>query len=364
MIRRALALVAGAGLVAAMALPAAARNINAENHYAVHNLVSDGSIPADFTDPHLVNGWGISAGPTTPWWVSDADSDVATIYNGNTGAPAALVVTVPGGPTGQVFNGVATDFVVTNGAVTAGANFIFATESGQVLGRGAGTTSAVLGADRSNVDASYKGLAIGTSGGAQYLYAADFHNARVDVFDRTFTLQSWAGAFVDPGIPSGFAPFGIQAVTIDGVTSIIVTYAKQDADAGDEVAGEGLGYVSQFGTDGSFWGRIASRGELNAPWGIALAPNDAGASFGKFSGDLLVGNFGDGRITAYAMGEHRWEPRGHLKGTDPGPLEIDGLWGIGFGNGAASGSKSVLYFAAGPDDEAHGLFGSVSVSAP
>jgi uncharacterized protein (TIGR03118 family) len=290
--------------------------------------------------------------------VADNGTDKSTLYNGNTGAPVALVVSVPGAPTGTVFNGVATDFVVTNGAVTNGARFIFATEDGQILGWVQGTTAAVLGKDRSEVGASYKGLAIGSTGGAQYLYAADFHNARVDMFDRTFTPQAWAGAFVDPGIPAGFAPFGIQAV---GPDMIVVTYAKQDADAGDEIAGQGLGYVSAFGTDGSFQGRIASRGALNAPWGIAMAPAEG---FGRFSGDLLIGNFGDGRINAYAMGEGGWEARGHLKGDDHRPLEIDGLWGIGFGNGAASGARNVLYFAAGPDDETHGLFGSVSFTTP
>ena len=201
-------------------------------------------------------------------------------------------------------------------------------------------------------DAIYKGLAIATKDNHQYLYAADFHNARVDVFDSSFDLQHWAGAFVDPGIPNGYAPFGIQTIG----DTIFVTYAKQDADAEDEIAGEGFGFVSAFGTDGSFQGRVASRGELNAPWGLAWAP----AGFGKFSGDLLVGNFGDGRIHAFAWTSDGWEARGVVKGTNQRPVTIDGLWGIGFGNGAASGPRNVLYFAAGPDDEEHGLFGSIT----
>ena len=358
--RRPLALVAGIALVAVIALPVAARNINAQNAYTVHNLVSDQAGVAAVQDPNLVNGWGITAGPTTPWWVSDEGTDKSTLYNGNTGAIVPLVVSVPGGPTGTVFNGVGTDFVVTNGTVTNGARFIFATESGQVLGWTGGFTTAVLGADGTGHDAVYLGLAIASSGGAQYLYAADFHNAHIDVYDRTFTWQDWGDAFTDPNLPEGYAPFGIQAITMDGVTSIFIAYALQDEDGEEEVAGEGLGVVDQFGTDGSFWGRVATGGELNAPWGIALAPNTETASFGKFSGDLLVGNFGDGRISAYRLGEDGWEAHGLLKGTDHTPLEIDGLWGIGFGNGAASGSRSVLYFAAGPEEETHGLFGSVA----
>ena len=358
--RRTLALVAAVALVAVIALPVAAKNINAQNVYTVHNLVSDVPGVADVMDPNLVNGWGITAGPTTPWWVSDEGTNKATLYNGNTGAPVALVVNVPGGPTGTVFNGVTGDFVVSNGTITNTARFIFATESGQVLGWTGGFTTAVLGADGSDHDAVYLGLAIASSGGAQYLFAADFHNAHVDVYDRTFALQDWGDAFTDPNLPAGYAPFGIQAVTINGVTSIFIAYALQDADAEEEVAGEGLGVVSQFGTDGTFWARVATGGELNAPWGMALAPDSESASFGKFSGDLLVGNFGDGRISAYRWTGDAWEASGLLKGADHTPLEIDGLWGIGFGNGAAAGPRSVLFFAAGPEEETHGLFGSVA----
>jgi len=353
--KRALAASAALGLLIAAAAPAAARNINAENLYSVHNLISDGSVPGTVTDTHLVNGWGITAGPTTPWWVANNGTDSSTLYNGD-GTIRPLVVSVHNAPTGTVFNG-SGDFVVHDGAASGPARFIFATEEGTILGwnpnvPAAGSTQATLGVSRANVGAIYKGLAIGSTGGANYLYANDFHNARVDVFNGSFVLQSWAGAFVDPGIPAGYGPFGIQ--NLGGV--IYVTYAKQDADAEDEIAGEGLGFVSAFGTDGSFMGRVASRGELNAPWGLAWAP----PTFGKLSGDLLVGNFGDGRIHAFAAGEDGWEARGLLKGTDHRPISIDGLWGIGFGNGFASGPTSTLYFAAGPDEESHGLFGSIT----
>jgi uncharacterized protein (TIGR03118 family) len=352
MVKRVLALVAGLGLLAVAALPAAARNVNATNTYAVHNLVSDGSVPGTLTDPNLVNGWGITASATSPWWVSDNGADKSTLYTG-AGAKIGLTVDV-GRPTGTVFNGSA-DFVVHAGTASGAARFLFATEDGTIRGwnpnvPATGSTATEVGAATSG--AIYKGLAIGMVGTANYLYATDFHHGRVDVFNGSFALQSWAGAFVDPGLPAGYAPFGIQ--NLNG--TIFVAYAKQGADAVDEIAGEGLGFVSAFGTDGTFLGRVASRDELNAPWGLAWAP----AGFGKFSGDLLVGNFGDGRIHAYAWTGTAWEARGPLKGTDHRPISIDGLWGIGFGNGANSGPLTTLYFAAGPGDEAHGLFGSIT----
>jgi uncharacterized protein (TIGR03118 family) len=196
-----------------------------------------------------------------------------------------------------------------------------------------------------------------------FLYATDFHNGRVDVFDGTFALQSWSGAFMDHRLPMGYAPFGIQALG----GRLFVTFAKQDAAGHDEIDGRGLGIVDVFGTDGSFQGRVASFHGLNAPWGLAMAP---ATGFGQFSGDLLVGNFGDGRIHAFRWeaGEREhghsslghWESAGVLRGADRHPITIDGLWGIGFGNGSASGPTTTLYFAAGPGGEAHGLFGSIA----
>jgi len=342
------------------AAPVSAANIQAANSFTVHSLFSDTGVDGSTIDASLVNGWGITAGPTTPWWVANNGTDTSTLYRGD-GTKVALTVSVPGGPTGTVINGVATNFVVTVGAASGNARFIFANEDGEIRGwnpnvPAAGSTLTEVGATGEN-GASYKGLAIGSVGSDAYLYAADFHNAKVDVYNSSWALQSWS--LVDPGIPAGFAPFGIQ--NLNGM--IFVTYAKQDAEAGDEVAGEGLGYVSAFGTDGSFMGRVASRGALNAPWGLAWAPLTDGQGhpgFGKFSGDLLVGNFGDGRINAFAWTPDGWEARGHLKTADHHPLVIDGLWGIGFGNGSGSGPTTTLYFAAGPDDEAHGLFGSVT----
>lgn len=357
MARRLSALLATSLLLPALALPAAA-DAHGPSLYTVTNLVSDGTIPAAHTDHNLVNGWGLTAGPTTPWWVANNGTDTSTLYDGS-GAARPLVVSVAGDPTGAVFNGSSTDFVVTDGTHSGAARFLFATESGTLLGWSPAvpppplSTHAQVAANRSSVGAVYKGLALGQSGGASFLYATDFHNGRVDVFNASFTLQGWAGAFSDPSLPAGYAPFGIA--NLGG--RLFVTFAKQDAAARDEVDGEGLGIVDVFGTDGSFGGRVASFGSLDAPWGLAWAP----AGFGRFSGDLLVGNFGDGRIHGYRWTTDGWEDQGPLRGTDHRPIVVDGLWGIGFGNGVASGPTTTLYFASGPDGEAHGLFGSIAV---
>jgi uncharacterized protein (TIGR03118 family) len=355
MARRFSAILATSMLLPALALPTVA-DAHGPSLYSVTNLVSDGTIPALHTDANLVNGWGLVAGPTTPWWVANNGTDTSTLYDG-TGVARPLVVAVPGGPTGAVFNGSSTDFVVTDGTSSGAARFLFANESGMVLGWSPTvpplSTQAQVGADRSSVGAIYKGLALGQSNGASFLYATDFHNGRVDVFNASFALQSWAGAFTDPSLPAGYAPFGIA--NLGG--RLFVTFAKQDAAAKDEVDGEGLGIVDVFGTDGSFGGRVASFGSLDAPWGLAWAP----AGFGRFSGDLLVGNFGDGRIHGYRWGDDGWEDQGPLRAGNHRPITVDGLWGIGFGNGAASGPTTTLYFASGPDGEAHGLFGSIAV---
>jgi uncharacterized protein (TIGR03118 family) len=349
MARRFAALVAAIGLLAVAALPAAARNPNANNSYTVHNLVSDA------TDASLVNGWGITASATSPWWVADNGTDKSTLYNGS-GVKQGLTVNVAGGPTGTVFNG-SGDFVVSFGGASGPARFLFATEDGTIRGWNPGVDSPNTEVGASSAGAIYKGLAIGHVGTANYLYAADYHHARIDQFDGSRNPATLAGNFVDPGIPAGYAPFGIQNIKIQSNNMIFVTYAKQDADAEDEIAGAGFGYVSAFAPNGTFLGRVASGGALNAPWGLAWAP---AAGFGRFSGNLLVGNFGDGRINAFAWTGTSWEARGHLKTANHHPLKVDGLWGIGFGNGAGSGPVTTLYFAAGPDDESHGLFGSIT----
>jgi uncharacterized protein (TIGR03118 family) len=343
--------IAVAGLTAAAVLAAGASGNGVGNEtYVVHNLVSDSAaIPADRHDPNLVNAWGITAGPTTPWWVADNGTDKSTLYFG-TGVPAPLVVGVDGGPTGTVFNSTG-DFVVSANGKQGAARFLFASEDGGIRGwNPAVSPNAVVGT--MTPDAVYKGLALGSSGGSNFLYATNFHAGRIDVFDGSFGLVHTPGPFVDPQLPAGFAPFGIQ--NIGG--TLFVTYGKQDADAHDEVDAQSLGFVDRFATDGAFLGRVATRGQLDGPWGLAMAPN----GFGRFSGDLLVGNFGNGRINAYEQQANgQFAHRGELRDAGHKPITIDGLWGIGFGNGSGSGPTTTLYFAAGPNDEADGLFGSI-----
>ena len=333
-----------AALFAAMPLGAAEDNV-----YTVTALVSDQPGVATFTDPNLVNAWGLAASATSPWWVADNGTSKSTLYNGNTGQPSALVVTVgmDSGPTGVVNNGT-TGFVVTNGTVSAPARFIFDSEDGLIRGWNptVDPTNAVVAPATGDPGANYKGLAISSG----MLYAADFHNGIVNVFDGSWNLVN---QFTDPGLPAGYAPFGIQAIG----TRIYVAFAKQDADAEDEVAGQGLGFVDAFDAAGNLVARVAQHGQLNAPWGLALAPAD----FGRFSGDLLVGNFGDGKINAYEpQANGHFGFRGQLRDSSGDPIAIDGLWALGFGNGANAGPTNKLFFTAGPDDETHGLFGRIA----
>jgi uncharacterized protein (TIGR03118 family) len=355
--RTLLALVAALAAVTAAALAASAPAAQ-RNAYVAHNLVSDEPGVADTTDPNLVNAWGLAATATSPWWVADAETDVSTIYNA-AGVASSLVVTVEGGPTGLVANA-GSNFVVSDGAGHSGpAVFIFATEAGTIRGWSPAVPppppshEAQLAVDGSGEGAIYKGLAIASTPAGDRLYATDFHNARVDVFDGSFGLVEDPGAFVDPTIPDGFAPFGIQSIG----NAIFVTYAKQDEEAEDDVAGQGLGFVDMFDTNGALLGRVATRGRLNAPWGLAMAP----ATFGRFSGDLLIGNFGDGEINAYEpQPDGSFENVGRLRGTGNKPISIDGLWSIQFGHGAPNnGPVDTLFFTAGPDDEEHGLFGTI-----
>jgi uncharacterized protein (TIGR03118 family) len=349
-------LVLAAALMVAVAVTAVTAAASGEGRYTVHPLFSDVPGAAAGTDTNLVNGWGLAAGPTSPWWVADNGTDKATVYTA-AGANAGLVVAVGGGPTGEVFNGT-TGFTVTNGVVSGRASFIFASEDGTIRGWSptvpAGSRVAQVAVDGSVWGAIYKGLAIATTAAGPRLYAADFHNGNVDVFDGSFTKLTVPGAFTDPWLKKGYAPFGIQTIG----SRVFVSYAKQDADAEDEIAGQGLGYVDVYSTEGVLLHRVAQHGALNAPWGLALAPAD----FGRFSGDLLVGNFGDGRIHGYAeQADGSFENEGPLKSEGGKPLSIDGLWALEFGlGGTANGPKNTLFFTAGPDDESHGLFGSIT----
>jgi len=329
--------------------PAAAAT--SPNAYRVTPLVSDNGVPGTAVDANLTNAWGLVAGPATPWWVSDNGADMSTLYNGTGVKVAAIHPTVASAPTGVVFNGNATSFPV--GTANSAARFIFATESGTILGWTIGFTAAEIKVNRSAEGAIYKGLAIATTDAGPRLFATDFHNGRVDVVNRTWALVTVPGGFTDPSLPAGYAPFGIQTIG----DRIFVTFAKQGSGA-DEVDGQSLGFVDAFDVNGHLLARVAQRGVLNAPWGLAWAPED----FGAFSGDLLVGNFGDGHINAFhEMADGRFVFQGALRTFGGEKLAIDGLWALEFGHGTANnGPTNALFFTAGPNDEADGLFGTIT----
>ena len=341
-------------IVAAAAVAAVPASAVSDNVYTVHPLVSNVPGAAPTTDPNLVNAWGLTASATSPWWVADNGTDRSTLYTAS-GNKNPLVVTVDGGPTGAVFNNT-TGFVVRNGAAAGRALFIFASEDGKIRGWNptVSPTTAVVAVDNSAVGAIYKGLAIANTAAGPRLYATDFHNARVDVWDGSWNPVNVSGAYVDPGLPAGYAPFGIQTIG----SRVFVTYGKQDEAAHDEIAGQGLGFVDVYDTAGMLLSRVAQHGQLNAPWGLAMAPAD----FGRFSGDLLVGNFGDGQINAYEeLANGRFEHRGELRDADGKSITIDGLWALQFGHGAPNnGPSNTLFFTAGPNGEANGLFGSIT----
>jgi uncharacterized protein (TIGR03118 family) len=342
---------AGTALVAAALVASAAAAQGSS--FTVTKLVSDQPGVAANVDPNLVNAWGLTSLPTSPWWVADNGTNVSTLYRAD-GSKVPLTVGVANAPTGAVSN-TGSSFVVTNGTTSAPAAFIFATEEGQILGWNPSVAATTAEVAVPNLDgAVYKGLTSASTLGGDRLYATDFHNGRVDVFDGSFTNVTAPGAFVDRHIPSSYAPFGIQNVG----GNIIVTYAKQDADRHDDVAGQGHGFVDMFDTSGALLGRVARHGQLNSPWGIAMAP----AGFGEFAGDLLVGNFGDGQVSAFEPRHHgEFEPDGQLRTSKHKVLAIDGLWALQFGkNTVNNGPATTLFFTAGPDGESHGLFGTIT----
>jgi uncharacterized protein (TIGR03118 family) len=340
------------------AAPAAAAGAHGSERNAVRqvNLVSDVPGAAQLTDPDLVNAWGLALGPTSPLWVADNGTDKATLYTGGQrGSPVAkagLVVDIPsseppngGAPTGQVFNGTS-DFVLHTGGKTGPARFLFAGEDGDLIawnGTGDATKAVVV----AHVDgAVFKGLALLQTKAGPFLLVTNFRDDRIEIFDKDFTHVSAPRAFRSKGIPAGFAPFNVAVIG----NRVFVTYAKQDADKEDDVAGPGNGFINTFSSHGRFLSHFARRGVLNSPWGMTIAPDD----FGKFEGKLLVGNFGDGRI-------HVFNPRnGDLLATlrrpSGSPIEIDGLWALLPGTDVAGGRHNV-WFSAGPDDESHGLLG-------
>jgi uncharacterized protein (TIGR03118 family) len=348
----------------AVGLPIAASLGQTPNQYTQTNLISDIPGVARITDPNLVNPWGQATIGGTPLWVANNNSNTSTLYTGgvNGSIPSAvpLVVRIVGGtPTGTVGNtsGSTTDFLVGTPLRTAPANFIFASESGNITAWShavSGTFAQIVfrGGSGKNV---YKGLALASAGGENFLYATNFRAGRIDVFDGGFNRLTFpsgpfgAQAFTDPGIPAGFAPFGIQLINGE----LYVSYAKQDKAKHDDVAGLGNGFVDVFSTDGVMQTRLISRGALNSPWGLVLAPS----TFGGFGGDLLVGNFGDGMIHAYDA--TTGAPQGTVTNTDGNPIAIQGLWGLRFGNGTFGGPND-LVFTAGIAGESHGLLGEIT----
>jgi uncharacterized protein (TIGR03118 family) len=348
------ALVSGFALVA----PATADAHSPSHHLAVQqvNLVSDQPGKAVLTDPDLVNPWGMSLGATTPLWVSNQATSTSTLYSSAPGSGTVtkvptVRVQVPL-PTGQVANA-GSSFVVSNATASAPARFIFATLTGQIAAWNP-TINPVMGpADikATTAGAVYTGLAIAAQ--PDRLFAADFARGRIDVFDGSFQpvqLSRWA--FRDRSLPKGYAPYNVQA--LDG--RIFVTYAKPDPKTGRAMRGHSLGFVDEFTVDGRFVTRVASRGNLNAPWALALAPE----AWGQPAGTLLVGNFGDGRINIFRpKSHHGYKPAGQVRTTTGKTLAIDGLWALIPGT-ATTGGTDVLWFSAGPDDETHGLVGQLS----
>jgi len=355
------ALTAALALSAGHAWTADARK-DARSAYSVHGLVSDGTQQADHVDPSLRNPWGIAFNPNGAVWIVDNQTNASTLYDG-TGSKVLLgpfpEVNLPAAtngnasPTGIVFNS-SSDFTITESRTAASAVFMFAGENGTIMAWAPSINlgNAFVAFDDQGGGAIYKGLALGQNGQQNLVFATDFHNAKIDVFDKTFTRVQLHGTFVDPDIPRDYAPFGIT--NIQG--NLYVTYARQDANRVDDVRGAGFGFVDVFDTNGSLIHRVATRGPLNAPWGIALAPAD----FGRFSNRLLIGNFGDGTINAYDPVTAEF--LGQLRTVDGQVLKIANLWGLSFGNGLLNQPTNSLFFTSGPGQEQHGLYGRIDAA--
>jgi uncharacterized protein (TIGR03118 family) len=330
---------------------------------------------AQFFDSNLKNPWGIGESATSPFWVSANGAGVSTLYN-TSGTPSALVVSIPvpgdplgnaGKPTGVVFNTAAGASGFQISGVTAGgiqttapATFLFASEDGAILGWNSGVNPTGFDAAKAGkyaivaanpAGAIYKGLAIATdTNSTTRLYAANFHQGQVDIFDTSFNPVTTTGGFVDPSLPAGYAPFNI--VLING--TLFVTYAVQDDNAEDDVAGVSHGIVDKFDLQGNLVQRFVQHGQLDSPWGVAMAP----AGFGPLAGAIWIGNFGNGHINAYDPATGNF--LGKVRNSHGQPIVIDGLWSLTVGNGGSGGASNTLYFTAGPNGEADGIFGSLS----
>jgi uncharacterized protein (TIGR03118 family) len=366
--------------------------LGAAQHYTQKNLVSNLALPnnsdgsAVIVDPNLQNPWGITRSSTSPWWVNNNNDGTSSLYTG-TGAPVNIfsdpagsvfdnfvIVPPPGfapkgtqsAPTGIVYNGNPSDFLLNKGTPTGDpAIFIFVTEDGTISGWNpavnipaggkAPSIDGVLEVDHSDNgsanSAVYKGATTANIDGKTFLYVTDFRHARVEAYDSNFQPVRFGPlAFFDETIPPGFAPFNVQNIG----NSLFVTYAKQDAARHDEVFGPGLGFVDIFSPTGQWEGRLEHGPWLNAPWGVVWTPRD----FGRFSNTILVGDFGNGWIAAFNGFTHEFI--GFMQNPDNSLVTIDGLWSLTFGNGASAGPATTLYFTAGPDHETNGIFGTLT----
>jgi uncharacterized protein (TIGR03118 family) len=324
-------------------------------------LVSNLYGKAPTQDTNLQNPWGIANVPGGAFWVSDNNSGLSTLYNG-AGGVVPLVVTVAwaagqtaGSPTGIIWNPTS-GFTFSEASTTVPALFIFDSEDGTIsawapIPGSPAPTSTTIVVDNSRYGAVYKGLAFGTNAAGTFIFATNFHAGTVEAYNKNFALTTLTGSFADPQIPAGYAPFGIQ--NIDG--DLFVTYAKQNAAKHDEIFGYGYGYVDVFSTEGVLLSRFAAGGPLDAPWAVVRAPY----SFGKFAGQILIGNFGNGWINAYPVGGGT--STGPLTNSSNAPIAIAGLWALVTGSGSES-NPDELYFTAGPQHEKNGLYGSLTAT--
>jgi uncharacterized protein (TIGR03118 family) len=312
--------------------------------FLVTNLVSDVEGQARFTDPTLINPWGLAIAPNGTLIVAVNGSNIASFFNPN-GSKQARTINVPTAPTGVVLNNSPVDFQIRNGRTIRNTELIFVTESGTILAAPLqGQSNAVVVVDKSQSGAVFKGAALGTGVGGQTLFVADFHNGKVDMFNRNF---QFVGSFTDPTVPRGFAPFNVRTFG----NLVLVTFAKQKPPENeDDLAGPGNGFLDIFAFNGRAQMRLVSRGPLNSPWGMAVVV--APASFGRFANALLVGNFGDGHINAFSTTNGRF--LGQLTDPNGAPIVIDGLWSLAFAR-----NSSDLFFTAGPEEETHGLIGII-----
>jgi uncharacterized protein (TIGR03118 family) len=317
----------------------------ASNSFKITNLVADQTGKAKKTDPNLVNPWGLSQAPGEPVWVSDNGTNLSTLYNRKNGDPQSLIVNIPQGvPTGTVYVPMNIDFQVTENGKSGAASFLFDSEAGVISGWAGNVdeANAIVAVDNSANGSVYKGLALDT--GAKLLYAANFCKNQVEVYNTQFQLVN---TFTDPSLPAGYAPFNV----VDVGGTLYVSFAKVATGSPciDEVDQFGDGYVDSFNTSGVLVKQLVAGGELDAPWGMTIAPK----KFGKFGGDLLVANFGNGWINAYNPTTGAFV--GTLDGTNGGAIAIDGLWALDNGPG-----KNQVSFSAGPDGETHGLLGIIA----